>query len=171
MADFLQRLDTSKLVLVGTGLSFAVSAFEAPKYNLPIFLFGIYAQENPDGVQSLQTFTYLLSASVIYDIIWMYNYDQHWFFKLLTILLLVLKFPTILTFMSSLQQRGSGVGFRGSDLSGATVWAMPGGFTSGGRDGYQTVDESADAQTPKPLGTTIQVPSSQPHAPGAYQTV
>lgn len=36
-------------------LSFVTSAFDAPVYNLPIFLFGTYAQESAEAVQSLQT--------------------------------------------------------------------------------------------------------------------
>ncbi|GBE78194.1 hypothetical protein BKA93DRAFT_303772 [Sparassis latifolia] len=170
--DFVQRLDPSKLVLVETILSFSVLAFDAPTYNLPIFLFGVYAQETSDAVQSLQTFIYLLSASILYDIIWMYNYPQHWFIKLITILTLVLKVPTLLAFVTTLHQRGanlSSLGFRGNDLGGATVWSMPGGFTSAGRDGYQTVDEPADVQTPKPLGSTP-APNNQT-APGAYHAV
>jgi len=54
MAEWLQQLDPSKLVLAETVLSFAISPFKSPSYNLPIFLFGIYAQEIPEGVQSLQ---------------------------------------------------------------------------------------------------------------------
>ncbi|KAI0936348.1 hypothetical protein AcW1_000613 [Taiwanofungus camphoratus] len=172
MAEFIQRLDPSKLVLAETALSFAVSAFDAPKYNLPIFLFGVYAQENSEAVQSLKTFTYLVSASVLYDIIWMYNHKQHWLTGLITVITVILKVPTIFAFVTALNQRGgqiSNLGFRGSDLSGATVWSMPGGFTSAARDGYQTVDEPADTQTPKPLGTA---PSNiQSSAPGAYQSV
>ncbi|OSX67578.1 hypothetical protein POSPLADRAFT_1127666 [Postia placenta MAD-698-R-SB12] len=191
MAEFLQRLDTSKLVLVGAGLSFAVSAFSAPRYNLPIFLFGIYAQENAEAVQSLQTFTYLLSASIVYDIIWMFRNEQHWLVKLITILALALKaslllnpdtlhiltylqVPTVMAFFAAMQQRGgqlSGLSFRGGDLNGATVWSMPGGFTSGGREGYQTVDETTDVQTPKPLGTAAPALNNPPNAPGAYHNV
>jgi len=173
MAEFVQRLDTSKLVLVGAGLSFAVSAFSAPVYNLPLFLFGIYVQEQSEATQSLQAFTYLLSASVLYDLIWMYNYEQHWFVVLITVLTLALKIPTVLAFVSALQQRGaqlSGLSFRGNE-GGATVWSMPGGFTSGGREGYQTVDEPSDINTPKPLGTSAPTANSQLNAPGAYNNV
>jgi len=170
MADLVQRLDPSKLVLVGAALSFAVSASEAPSYNLPIFLFGIYAQENSEVVQSLQAFTYLLAASVLYDLIWMYNYEQYWVFRLITVITTVLKLPAVLAFMMSLQQRGAQFSIRGNDLGGATVWSMPGGFTSNVRGGYQNVDEPVDVQTPKPLGSTP-ADNTQPAAPGAYQSV
>jgi len=171
MAEFVQRLDTSKLVLVETALYFAIAPFTAPRYNFPLFLFGIYAQENSEAIQSLQTFTYLVAASVIYDLVWMYTYSQHWLVKLITILALALKVPTVLAFLAALQQRGaqfSGLGFRGGDLGGATVWSMPGGFTSGSRDGYQAVDEPSDVQTPKPLGTAATSSNNHPSAPGAY---
>jgi hypothetical protein len=80
--DFVQTLDPSKLVLAGTvrrnswnalegprifslgfmmslrgilqGLSFLLSLAATPPYNLPIFLFGCYAQEATEASQSLQ---------------------------------------------------------------------------------------------------------------------
>lgn len=79
MADFAQALDPSKLVLVEAvsslismtakgsailqGLSFITSAFTAPVYNLPLFLFGMYAQENTEAVQSLQAVSHLARVS------------------------------------------------------------------------------------------------------------
>jgi hypothetical protein len=71
--DFIQGLDPSRLVLAETVyiflpdiiawgscsiaqvLSFLISPFTSPPYNLAIFLFGVYAQENTEGVQALQT--------------------------------------------------------------------------------------------------------------------
>ena len=35
-------------------MSFVTSAFTAPAYNLPIFLFGMLAQESQEALQSLQ---------------------------------------------------------------------------------------------------------------------
>ncbi|KAI0639405.1 hypothetical protein C8Q77DRAFT_1152387 [Trametes polyzona] len=156
MADFVQALDPSKLVLVGTALSFVTSAFSAPVYNLPIFLLGTYAQESSEAIQSLKTFTFLLAGSMFYDIIWMANNSQNWFIRTVTILLLLLKVPTTFSFVTALQQR---------------VWSMPGGFTSSGRDGYQNVDSPVDA--PKPLSVPPAQPTPQPAAPnpGAYQSV
>ncbi|KAI0365249.1 hypothetical protein BV20DRAFT_1028403 [Pilatotrama ljubarskyi] len=174
MADFIQALDPSKLVLVGAAMSFVTSAFSAPVYNLPIFLFGMYAQEASEAIQSLKAFTFLLAGSMFYDIIWMVNHSQNWFIRVVTILLLLLKIPTTFAFVSALQQRGaqfSGLGIRGNDLSGATVWSMPGGFTSGGREGYQNVDSPVDG--PKPLSVPPAQPAQPPAPsnPGAYQTV
>ncbi|CDO71564.1 hypothetical protein BN946_scf184911.g34 [Trametes cinnabarina] len=176
MADFIQALDPSKLVIAGTALSFITSGFSAPSYNLPIFLFGIYVQEASEAVQSMRAFTFLLGGSMFYDIIWMFSNTQHWFIKFLSILLLLLKIPTTFAFVTAFQQRGgqfSGLGFRGNDLSGATVWSMPGGFTSGGRDGYQNVDSPVDA--PKPLSVPPAPPAppaaAAPSNPGAYQSV
>jgi hypothetical protein len=49
-----------------------------------------------------------------------------------------------------------------------TVWSMPGGFTSGGRDGYQTVEED----TPRAPSNVTSVPPSQPvNQSGNYQSV
>lgn len=79
--DFVQALDPSKLVLAGTvsqpgpsnfivpqtyllqAVSFLLSPFASPSYNLPIFLFGCYAQENAEALQSLQTVSNVQSAS------------------------------------------------------------------------------------------------------------
>ncbi|EEB93479.1 hypothetical protein MPER_07856 [Moniliophthora perniciosa FA553] len=102
--DFIQSLDPSKLVLAGTWFSFILSPFSAPAYNLPIFLFGVYVQENTEAFQSLR--------------------HQHGFIKFLTVVLLILKVPTFLAFGLSLRQRGaqfSGLGIRASDLSGHAV--------------------------------------------------
>jgi len=77
----------------------------------PIFLFGIYAQENAEAIQSLQTvgsclmntwisltiysvhtqFTALLGFSAIFDIIWMATNAQNGFLRLITIIILLLK--------------------------------------------------------------------------------
>ncbi|KAI0078878.1 hypothetical protein K474DRAFT_1706070 [Panus rudis PR-1116 ss-1] len=172
MADFVQALDPSKLVLVETILSFITSAFNAPSYNLPIFLFGSYAQESSEAVQSLKTFTLLVAVSAVYDIIYMARNSQNWFIRLVTILILILKIPTGLAFAAALRQRGTqfpglGAGF-GNNVSGATVWSMPGGFTSSNREGYQSVDEPESALPPKPATAP---PVNQPNAPGAYQSV
>ncbi|KAK7694653.1 hypothetical protein QCA50_001840 [Cerrena zonata] len=176
MAEFIQALDPSKLVLLETGLSFLTSAFEAPVYNLPIFLFGLLSQESNEAVQSLRAFTFLAGGSIIYDIIWMARHDQHWFIRVLTIFIQILKIPTVLAFAAALRQRGgqfSGLSFSGNDIGGATVWSMPGGFTSGGREGYQSVEDPIATPTPKPALHTPATapPPPPPNAPGAYQSV
>ncbi|EPT04326.1 hypothetical protein FOMPIDRAFT_1028088 [Fomitopsis schrenkii] len=177
MAEFLTRIDTGKLVTVETVLSALTAAFVAPSYNLPIFLFGLYAQEATEAVESLKMFTYLVIGTIPLDIVWMWRNEQGWFIKLLTILVLVLKIPTAMVLATALQTRGGNFssfsGLRSGDVAGATVWSMPGGFTSSGREGYQTVDETVDVQTPKPLGTTQPPPppTTQQGAPGAYQNV
>ncbi|KIP11954.1 hypothetical protein PHLGIDRAFT_98655 [Phlebiopsis gigantea 11061_1 CR5-6] len=183
MADFLQALDPSKLVLVEAVLSFATSAFAAPVYNLPIFLFGTLAQESAEAIQSLQAFTFLVSASIVYDIIWLAKNEQSWFIRLLTILILILKVPTALAFAFSLRQRGAqfaglpgGFNIRGTSLPGATVWSMPGGFTSSGAGagGYQSVDDPEPTPTPYSAAAPVskQPANNQaPSAPGAYHSV
>ncbi|KAK7058957.1 hypothetical protein VNI00_001581 [Paramarasmius palmivorus] len=184
--DFIQSLDPSKLVMGGTWLSFVLSPFSAPPYNLPIFLFGFYAQENTEAFQSLQMFkfTALLGGSCIWDIVWMTRNQQHGFIIFLSVVLLILKIPTFLAFGLSLRQRGaqfSGLGIRGGDLSGPTVWSMPGGFTSGGRDGYQAMDEERPVEASRPAsrpvppanptGAPPPPPSTNAGGPGAYQSL
>ncbi|THV04943.1 hypothetical protein K435DRAFT_961660 [Dendrothele bispora CBS 962.96] len=177
--DFVQSLDPSKLVLVGASLSFILSGVRAPPYNFPLYLFGYYAQENSEAVQSLQTFTGLLGVSIIYDIVWMSTNGQHGFIRFLNIVLILLKLPTFLAFGLAARQRGSqfggSLGVRGGDLSGPTVWSMPGGFTSMGRDGYQTVDDDIPAPPPQRTSVPPAAPAGPPQAPnaapGAYQSV
>ncbi|KAG6332361.1 hypothetical protein ID866_6726 [Astraeus odoratus] len=174
MADFVQGLDPGKLVLAGTVLSFVMSPFSAPAYNLPIFLFGTIAQENSDAVQSLRVFTGCLTVSILYDLIWMFTNEQSGFIRLLSIMLFLLKLPTAAVFLSTLRRGGTQF-MLGTDVNSATVWSMPGGFTSTSRDGYQTVDD-------EPRAAPVRVPSVQPARtastaapqpttlqPGAYQ--
>jgi len=156
-------------------LSFVISPFKSPSYNLPIFLFGLYAQENTESVQSLQTFTGLLGVSTIFDIIYMARHGQNWFTRMITIFILILKLPTFFAFALVLRQRGaqfSGLGIREGDLNGPTVWTMPGGFTSSGREGYHSVGEEPQIQTPRaPISQSR--PSQAPPAPtpGTTQSV
>lgn len=51
-----------------------------------------------------------------------------------------------------------------------TVWAMPGGFT-GGRDGYQNVDDEVPVHHPRATVPPPAPPVAAQAAPGAYQTV
>ncbi|TCD71524.1 hypothetical protein EIP91_008905 [Steccherinum ochraceum] len=175
MGDFIQALDPYKLILAETVLSFTTSAFNAPIYNFPLFLFGIYAQETQEATESLKIFSGMTAISVVLDIIWMSVNPQNWFIRVLTVVVLILKFPTALAALASLRQRGAqfnGLGFRGSDLAGATVWSMPGGFTSGGdREGYQTVEEPTLAPSPRPHAPPAAPVAHPNNAPGAYQSV
>lgn len=108
--------------------------------------------------------------------------------------------PTLLAFVNALRQRGSQFGGLGAaNLGGPTgvcisspiiccvcliscnsicqpsaVWSMPGGFTSGGREGYQTVDDDAFVRNVRPGPAVPQKsapPADLPSAPGAYQSV
>jgi len=180
--DYVQGLDPSKLTLALTALSFVLSPFAAPPYNLPILLFGTLAQQQEGSdSQALQTFTALLGASAIFDVVWMIRNDQSGFIKFLTFILLMLKIPTFVAFGLALRQRGgqfSGLGIRGGDLGGATVWdSMPGGFGASGNNGYQNVDEERPAQYSRPAPPpampvpqpTAQAPAAAPGA--SYQTV
>jgi len=176
--DFVQTLDPSKLVLASTGLSFVLSIGISPPYNLPIFLFGCYAQEATEAAQSLQVFTALLGASTFFDIIWMIKNDQNGFFKFFTVCLLLLKLPTLLAFVNAFRQRGGQfAGLGSSNLGGPTVWSMPGGFTSNGREGYQTVNDEPFIRNIRPTPAaphrpgSAALPADTPAAPGAYQSV
>jgi len=174
--DFIQNLDPNKLLVAETALSFFLSIFDSPSYNFPLFLFGIYANENAESSQPLQTFTGLLGASALFDIIWMFRNSQTILLRLLTVTLLLLKIPTFLALGSALRQRGShfgGLGIRGNDLSGPTIWSMPGGFTSEGRTGYQPLDEEQRNRPPpsRPVASVTQPTAQPPAVPGAYQTV
>ncbi|KAH9004029.1 hypothetical protein EDB86DRAFT_3099381 [Lactarius hatsudake] len=155
MADFVQGLDASKLILAEAALSFVVSPFSSPAYNLPIFLFGLY-------------FSGFLGASALFDIIWFTQNSQNTLVKLISILILLLKGPTFFAFAGTLNSRGvSGINLRGGEFGGTTVWSMPGGFTSGGREGYQTVE----SEIQRPVAGNHPPAANPPPAPGAYQSV
>ncbi|KAN0082775.1 hypothetical protein V8E55_008570 [Tylopilus felleus] len=173
MADFIQGLDPGKLVLGGAILSFILSPFAAPAYNLPIFLFGTLVHESSDAPQSLKLFCGTLTASILFDIIWVFRHEQNTLSRILLFLLWLLKLPTAATFLAALHQRGSQFMGLGADVSGPTVWSMPGGFTSSGREGYQVVDDEPRAPAsrgpPPPPKMNIVAPVPQP-APGNYQS-
>ncbi|KAK2461910.1 hypothetical protein APHAL10511_006373 [Amanita phalloides] len=169
--DFIQRLDPSKLIFVETLLSFGLSLFSSPPYNFPLFLFGTYIQDNSDAVLSLQMFTTLLGASILFDAIWILNHDQSGIIRFITAILMLLKMPTFIVFIAVARDRQAHTnGFGRLDSTGATVWSMPGGFTSSEREGYQPVDEErAHGNNPvKPTSTPIVHTTAQP-PPGAYQ--
>ncbi|TFK30450.1 hypothetical protein FA15DRAFT_662407 [Coprinopsis marcescibilis] len=177
--DFVRSLDSSKLLLYGTILSFTMTVTSSVSYNFPLFLFGTYIQEQTEAVQSLQTFTGLLLFSVISDLVVLFRQPQNFGSALLIVLLVLLKVPTILAFSTALRQRGGelGLGIGGTNLQGATIWAMPGGFTSSTRDGYQPVDDDATFVRPShhnaPASHAAPPPQQAPSQPppGAYQTV
>ncbi|KAH8835748.1 hypothetical protein DL96DRAFT_1702716 [Flagelloscypha sp. PMI_526] len=188
--DFAQTLDPFKCLIVHTILSFLTSAFTAPSYNLPISLFGHYALEQAEAIQSLQLFVGLLAGSGVFDIVFMH--EMNGMIRFLTILILLVKVhPHRICMLDDPRQRGaqfSGLGNIRGDLGGPTVWSMPGGFTSGGRDGYQSVDEEAAPfdrphapNRPTPIRSPAPPQAPQTHqqpsaatpaaAPGAYQSV
>ena len=90
------------------GLSFFISPFTAPSYNLPVFLFGVYAQDSEanqslrlvclsifgkhDNVADvLEQFTGLLGFSALFDVVFMVRHEMHWFVKIILLIILVLK--------------------------------------------------------------------------------
>jgi len=172
MADFVQNLDPSRLVLAGAVMSFVVSPFGAPSYNLPIFLFGVYTQEQSEAIQSMKIFTGLVGVSALFDLIYIFSANaQSTWLKLILFLVMMLKAPTFLTFAAALRQRGAQFSGLGNNFSGNTVWSMPGGFTSlsGARDGYEAVDDPPPAPVPKPQ-PPLPANNTQ-NAPVAYECV
>jgi len=175
MADFVQRLDPSRLVSFGIVLSALIAPFSSPSYNLPIFLFLALVQEIPDTPQSLQSFVALLGGSIVMDIIWLARNSQGGFSRTISIILLISKVPTCLAFANGLRQAGAsfgGLNIGSSDLGGATVWSMPGGFTSTA-GGYQPVDEPAAPQniSRPPPSAPAPVPTQPQPQSGTYQSV
>jgi hypothetical protein len=180
--DFIQSLDPTKLILAGTTLSFVMSPFSSPPYNLAIFLFGIYVSESSEAFLAVQALTVLLGASAITDFIWMLKNNQYGFIKFLTVLLLLLKIPTFFAFGLTIRERRAqhgigGLGIRGGDINGPTIWSMPGGFTSAPRDGYQTVEDEPTShptavKTPSgPQPALARQSEAPPPAIGSYQNV
>lgn len=91
-------------------LSFAVSPFTSPTYNLPVFLFGLYVQESQEASHlSLQAvspilsyqplcvlnqqpqFSGLLAVSALFDILWFTQNTQSALIRLFSIIIFFLK--------------------------------------------------------------------------------
>lgn len=83
MADFIQALDPSKLILAEAVssdarwdgniakrpylcclqvLSFAIVPFSSPVYNFPLFLFGTYAQDSQEATESLKLVSTIIES-------------------------------------------------------------------------------------------------------------
>ncbi|KAF5314050.1 hypothetical protein D9611_006819 [Ephemerocybe angulata] len=175
--DFIRSLDSSKLLQVGVGLSFVLSTYPSSSYNFPLFLFGSYIQESTEAIQSLTTFTVLIAVSALFDLFTLFSSDYSIWTKIILLALIALKVPTFFAFSASLRQRGGefSLGVGGPNLSGPTLWSMPGGFTSSGNDRYQTADDDASfvrasrPPAPAPAQPAPGPPSTAP--PGAYQVV
>ncbi|CAE6429792.1 unnamed protein product [Rhizoctonia solani] len=147
----LQQLEPNSLTLALTTLSFVTSPFKAPRYNLPIHLFGIYALDKTESNEPLRlipTFLILLQTLKARG-------DQY---------------------AHSISGGGSG---GGGGFQSQTVWSMPGGFRQGGYDPVGDDLEGA-APPPPPHNVQSANPSHhhqplpqgqapQTAAPGGYQ--
>ncbi|KAH7345132.1 hypothetical protein B0J17DRAFT_29500 [Rhizoctonia solani] len=179
----LQQLDPNSLVLALTTLSFVTSPFKAPRYNLPINLFGIYALDKTESNEPLRLFAAMEGVSVFFDIVYLWRHDQNGFIKLLTVLLTLGKIPTFLILLQTLKARGDQYAHSipgGAGFQSQTVWSMPGGFRQGGYDPVGDDLESASAAPPPPSNTHAVNPSHHHQAipqgqapqagvPGGYQ--
>lgn len=132
-------LEARNILQVQTALSMVIAAWSAPPYNLALHLFGVYAIDQTASNDHLRLFAVLLGLSAIWDIVWMARHDQGGFIRFVSILILVIKLPSLSTVVASLRQRGDFFASRLSagDLGGSTIWSMPGGFT---RQGYDSLD-------------------------------
>jgi len=175
MAELIEHLDSKVLLYVGSGISFINSAFVAPVYNFPLYLFSIYAYERENNSDSLRYATGMMAVSLVLDFIWLLKTSgQNGFNKAFSIILLVLKAPTVLAMINLLRTRGSGIGFgeTGSLSGGNTIWSMPGGFGSGG-GGYQAVggDRDDDIEQARPAPPPRQPPTpNTPRPTGPVNT-
>ncbi|KZO93551.1 hypothetical protein CALVIDRAFT_540001 [Calocera viscosa TUFC12733] len=184
-------LDVRALLQVQAALSFATAAFHNPSYNLALFLFGVYAVDQTTLNEPLRLFAGMLAVSLVWDLIWMIRNSQAILVRLISILILILKVPTLSTTVASLRQRGDYLASRlgTGDLGGSTIWTMPGGFTR--QAGYDSLDSGeaagpyadtsagpadvsripqvVNAPRPPPPQSRPQPPSGA--APGAYESV
>jgi len=176
MSSF-QGIDTQTLITAQAVLAFIAAPYVSPPYNLPLFLFGIYASERTDSSDSLRLFSGFLTLSFVFDIIWLAKTSgQNGFIKFLTIINLIVKVPTLFASLNTLRLRGDSIASSFANApfgSNQPVWSMPGGFSS--RDGYQTVDDDLEGANtpprapPKAPASPPQQPQSAP--PGGYQTL
>jgi len=156
------------LLYVGSAISLINSTFMSPVYNFPLYLFSIYAYERENSNDSLRYATGMLGASMILDFIWLLTtHGQNGFSKAFSIILLIIKAPTVLALLNYLRTRGAGfnLGEAGSLSGGNTIWSMPGGFGSSGHGGYQAVggDREDDLEQARPAPPPRQPPAPAPN--------
>jgi len=166
MAEFVDNLDSKVLLYIGSGISFINSVFNvSPSYNFPLYLYSIYAYERENSNDSLRYGTGLLGVSMILDFIWLLKTSgQHGFSLALSIILLIIKAPTVLALLNHLRTRGAGFGFgeTGSLSGGNTIWSMPGGFGASA-GGYQAV--GGDREDEVEQGRPVPPPPRSPLPP------
>jgi len=136
-----QEWDLLKVLLVQVGLSLLGSLATNPTYNLPIFLFAIWAYHYHETNDPFKTFLALLSVSILLDIWWFIlhgdNPSNESGFNLafiLNILNLLVKPFTVLSTVQALKNRGDTFNVGSEWTSGR----MPGGLP------YQTVPDRDD---------------------------
>ncbi|KAB5594285.1 hypothetical protein CTheo_2215 [Ceratobasidium theobromae] len=177
----LQQLDPNLLVFGLTTLSFVISPFKAPEYNLPVNLFGVYALDRTESNEPLRLYTIMTGVSVFFDIIFMWRHAQNGFVKFFTIILTIGKIPTFLIMLQTLKARGDQYAhsFGGGGFQSQTVWSVPGGYRQGG---YDPVGDDLETPAPPPPPPRVQpanpshhhqpIPQSQAASagvPGGYQ--
>ncbi|KZT52403.1 hypothetical protein CALCODRAFT_415213, partial [Calocera cornea HHB12733] len=103
-------------------LSFLTAAWHSPPYNLALFLFGLYAVDQTNVNEPLRLFAGMLALSLVWDLVWMIRHSQGILIRLISILILILKVPTLSTTVASLRQRGDYLASRlgTGDLGGST---------------------------------------------------
>ncbi|KAG8998508.1 hypothetical protein FRB94_006853 [Tulasnella sp. JGI-2019a] len=166
-------LDASSLILIQTSLAFIVTPFTAPVYNFPLFLYGLYAVEKTDSNEPLRLFSGMVGLSVLFDFIWLFRQDWNSLIGLLIIINMMVKGPTFFAVLTALRFRGDRFGALGDrgegdslpSTAGNTVWSMPGGF-SGGKPGYQNIDDDLEEGAPAPSSAPARQPLSTPAVPG-----
>ncbi|KIM34019.1 hypothetical protein M408DRAFT_89504 [Serendipita vermifera MAFF 305830] len=163
--DFIDALDPSSLTLLHAGIAFVLSPFVSPTYNLPVFLYGLWAVQVTETYEPLRVFAGFVGTSLLLDVIWLFNNDPATLVKIILILTWLFKILTFLSIMVSLRHRGDRFG---ASLPTAgefnnraqTVWNMP---TPGGLGAYSAVGGDSGAEHPaKPLPNA---PSPAPAAP------
>ncbi|ELU41435.1 hypothetical protein AG1IA_04526 [Rhizoctonia solani AG-1 IA] len=175
----LQQLDPNSLTLALTTISFVTSPFEAPRYNLPIHLFGIYALDKTESNEPLRLFTAMEGVSVLFDIIYMWRHEQngHMRHRLLQI---HQTFDHNIDFGKARGDQYAHSISGGGGFQSQTVWSMPGGFRQGGYDPVGDDLEGAAPQPPPPRNVQPTNPSHhhqpisqgqapQTAVPGGYQ--
>ncbi|KAK9695487.1 hypothetical protein K7432_012937 [Basidiobolus ranarum] len=108
ITDFAREVDPSRLLGMHSTLGLLACISDSPSYNLPIYLFGIWAYQDHQATSSMKLFTFMLVGSVALDILYLVKHEWAWF-GLFTILSLVLKPVTILSSVQNLQVRGDPV--------------------------------------------------------------
>ncbi|KAF9974402.1 hypothetical protein BGZ73_002200 [Actinomortierella ambigua] len=125
------QLDLEFFLVIQVVLGMFGALREVPVYNLPLFLFGLYAYQNRDSIDPLKQFSMFTALSIILDITWLLLNELSLGY-VLTIVSLILKPLTLVSVFHLLKLRREPFG---------TNWSSLGPYGGDGYGRYQSLGD------------------------------